>query len=96
VEQAGKCLQILLQELIKPGAGGSHLQSQLLRRQRSEGWQLEVSLGKQFARPYLEKVVQGVSPEFKIQYCPHPPKKLVKAPAKTDRLQTLRLVATGS
>jgi hypothetical protein len=49
-----------------------------LRRQRSGGSQFEVSLGKQFVRPYLKKnlsqnrdggVPQGEGPKFKPQYC---------------------------
>jgi hypothetical protein len=40
---------------MEPGAGGSRLKSQLLRRQRSGGSRFKASPGRQFSRPYLEK-----------------------------------------
>jgi hypothetical protein len=52
----------------------------------SGGSRFEASLGKQFARPYLEKnphknraggVAQGVGPEFKPEYCQKKKKKKV-------------------
>jgi hypothetical protein len=48
-------LHTTLKYVVYPDAGGSYLQSWLLRRQRSEGSQLEDTLGNTSLDPILKK-----------------------------------------
>jgi hypothetical protein len=57
---------------ILPGTGGSHLQSQLLRRQRSRSQLGQIASKTRSQKTHHKKraggVAQGIGPEFKPQY----------------------------